>query len=94
MILISNDFWHKIQMYNCDPYTVLLSIAAAYDCVCDTFSNIQISINIIFFCVFIKTDLSPNTITNAIINHQLLTIKTIKNGFLKCVLGHIPIYWF
>ncbi len=34
MILISNDFWHKIKMYNCDPYTVLLAIAAAYDCVC------------------------------------------------------------
>ncbi len=27
MILISNDFWHKIKMYNFDPYNVLLSIA-------------------------------------------------------------------
>ncbi len=27
MILISNDFWHKIKMYNFDPYNVLLVIA-------------------------------------------------------------------
>ncbi len=27
MILISNGFWHKINMYNFDPYNVLLSIA-------------------------------------------------------------------
>ncbi len=27
MILISNDFWHKIKMYNFDPYSVLLAIA-------------------------------------------------------------------
>ncbi len=27
MILISNDFWYKIKMYNFDPYNVLLSIA-------------------------------------------------------------------
>ncbi len=27
MILISNDFWHKIKMYNFDPYSVLLSIS-------------------------------------------------------------------
>ncbi len=27
MILISNDFWHKIKKYNFDPYYVLLSIA-------------------------------------------------------------------
>ncbi len=27
MILISNDFWHKIKMYNFEPYNVLLSIA-------------------------------------------------------------------
>ncbi len=27
MILISNDFWHKIKMYNFDPYNVLLDIA-------------------------------------------------------------------
>ncbi len=27
MILISNDFCHKIKMYNCDPYNVLLAIA-------------------------------------------------------------------
>ncbi len=27
MILISNDFWHKIKMYNFDSYNVLLSIA-------------------------------------------------------------------
>ncbi len=27
MILISNDFWHKIKMYNFVPYNVLLSIA-------------------------------------------------------------------
>ncbi len=27
MILISNDFWHKIKMYNFDPYNVLLAIA-------------------------------------------------------------------
>ncbi len=26
-----------------------------------------------------------------ITNHQLLTIKTIKNGFLYCVLGHVPL---
>ncbi len=26
MILISNDFWHKIKMYNFEPYTVLLAI--------------------------------------------------------------------
>ncbi len=25
--LISNDFWHKIKMYNFDPYNVLLAIA-------------------------------------------------------------------
>ncbi len=27
MILIFNDFWHKIKMYNFDPYNVLLSIS-------------------------------------------------------------------
>ncbi len=27
MILISNDFWHNIKMYNFDRYNVLLSIA-------------------------------------------------------------------
>ncbi len=27
MILISNDFWHDIKMYNFDPYNVLLVIA-------------------------------------------------------------------
>ncbi len=27
MILISNDFCHKIKMYNFEPYTVLLAIA-------------------------------------------------------------------
>ncbi len=27
MILISNDFWHEIKMYNFDPYNVLLAIA-------------------------------------------------------------------
>ncbi len=27
MILISNDFWHKIKMYNSNPYNVLLAIA-------------------------------------------------------------------
>ncbi len=27
MIVISNDFWHKIKMYNFDPYNVLLAIA-------------------------------------------------------------------
>ncbi len=27
MILISNDFWHKIKMYNFDSYTVLLAIS-------------------------------------------------------------------
>ncbi len=27
MILISNDFWHKIKMYNFEPYNVLLAIA-------------------------------------------------------------------
>ncbi len=27
MILISNDFGHKIKMYNFDPYNVLLAIA-------------------------------------------------------------------
>ncbi len=27
MILISNDFWNKIKMYNCDPYNVLLAIS-------------------------------------------------------------------
>ncbi len=27
MILISNDFWHNIKIYNFDPYNVLLSIA-------------------------------------------------------------------
>ncbi len=27
MILISNDFWHTIKMYNFDSYSVLLSIA-------------------------------------------------------------------
>ncbi len=26
--LISNDFWHKIKMYNFDPYNVLLAIAS------------------------------------------------------------------
>ncbi len=24
--LKTNDFWHKIKKYNCDPYNVLLSI--------------------------------------------------------------------
>ncbi len=27
MILISNDFWHEIKMYNFEPYNVLLSIS-------------------------------------------------------------------
>ncbi len=27
MISISNDFWHKIKMYNFDPYNALLSIS-------------------------------------------------------------------
>ncbi len=27
MILISNDFWHEIKMYNFDPYNVLSYIA-------------------------------------------------------------------
>ncbi len=27
LILISNDFWHKIKIYNFDPYNVLLAIA-------------------------------------------------------------------
>ncbi len=27
MILISNDFWHKIKIYNFVPYNVLLAIA-------------------------------------------------------------------
>ncbi len=27
MILISNDFWHKIKMYNFDSHNVLLAIA-------------------------------------------------------------------
>ncbi len=27
MILISNDFWHKIKMYNFEPYNVFLAIA-------------------------------------------------------------------
>ncbi len=27
MFLISNDFWHKIKMYNFEPYNVLLVIA-------------------------------------------------------------------
>ncbi len=26
MILISNDFWHKIKTYHFDPYNVLLYI--------------------------------------------------------------------
>ncbi len=27
MILISNDFWHKIKIYNFDPYNVYFAIA-------------------------------------------------------------------
>ncbi len=27
MILISNDFWHKINIYNFDPYNVFLAIS-------------------------------------------------------------------
>ncbi len=27
MILISNDFWHKIKINNFEPYSVLLSIS-------------------------------------------------------------------
>ncbi len=27
MILISNDFWHNIKMYNSDPHNVLLAIS-------------------------------------------------------------------
>jgi len=27
MILISNDFWHKIKMYHFEPYNVLLTIS-------------------------------------------------------------------
>ncbi len=34
IILISNDFWHKIKMYNVEPYNVLFYTHAAYDCVC------------------------------------------------------------
>ncbi len=34
MILISNDFWHEIKMYNFEPYNVLLAITTniPYDC--------------------------------------------------------------
>ncbi len=35
MILIANDFWHEIKMYNFDPYSVLTKYtSAAYDCFC------------------------------------------------------------
>ncbi len=27
MILISNDFWHTLKMYNFDPFNVFLSIS-------------------------------------------------------------------
>ncbi len=41
MILISNDFWHKIKMYNFDPYNVLLSIATNIAVVLMTASVLQ-----------------------------------------------------
>ncbi len=27
LYLISNDFWHTIKKYNCDPYNVFLALA-------------------------------------------------------------------
>ncbi len=47
MILISNDFWHKIKMHNFDPYNVLLAINTnipmlqghVYRVQCDLFSS-------------------------------------------------------
>ncbi len=41
MILISNDFWHIIKMYNFDPYNVLLSISTNISVLLMTASVLQ-----------------------------------------------------
>ncbi len=41
VILISNDFWHKIKMYNFDPYSVLLAIATNISVLLPTASVLQ-----------------------------------------------------
>ncbi len=44
MILISNDFWHTIKMYNFDPYNVLLVISINIAVLLMTASVLQIHI--------------------------------------------------
>ncbi len=41
MILISNDFWHKIKMYNFDSYNVLLAITTNIPVLLKTASVLQ-----------------------------------------------------
>ncbi len=38
-----NDSWHNIKIYNCDPFSVLLAIAA-YGCFCAPGSNMRMLI--------------------------------------------------
>ncbi len=52
MILISNDFWHKREMYNFDPYNVLLSIATNIPVLLMTASVLQAHIYAIIKKVF------------------------------------------
>ncbi len=46
MILISNDFWHKIKINNFDPNNVLLAISTNtrcyYDCFCAAGTHITV----------------------------------------------------
>ncbi len=63
MILISNDFWHKIKIYNFDPYDVLLAIATNIAVLLMTasvlqghifllyISNVQITLVMCLLCV-------------------------------------------
>ncbi len=57
MILISNDFWHKIKMYNFDPYNVLLNIAVLLMTASvlqrDTYSSILMIFSIINWIISI-----------------------------------------
>ncbi len=67
MILISNDFWHKIQMYNFEPYNVLLAIATNIAVLLMTASVLQRHILTLFLYILhvfdASTQLTGNILT-------------------------------
>ncbi len=63
MILICNDFWHKIKMYNFDPYNVLFYTCAAYDRVCALGPHIYLYICIYMFLYILYNDNNNKIIT-------------------------------